>query len=101
MQKLLDGLFILLIIAVSSIVAIALRLSRLQLRRFEMVHQHKNLHNGASNLYASAVHVDRTQLEALDHSRGDAVYTKKVLTSCTSADTCHTSQPTSAIKEVL
>ena len=66
-----------------------------------MVHQHKNLHNGASNLYASAVHVNRTQLEALGYSRGDTVYTNKVVNSCTSADTCQTSQPTSAIKEVL
>jgi len=66
-----------------------------------MVHQHKNLHNSASNLYAPAVHVDRTQLEALDYSRGDAVYTKKVLNSCTPADTCQTSRPTSAIREGL
>jgi len=66
-----------------------------------MVHQHKILHNGASNLYALAVHVDCTQLEVLGYSRGDAVYTKKVVNSCTSADTCQTSQPTSAIREGL
>ena len=70
-----------------------------------MIHIHKNLHFSTPSSSTLTLRIDHdqatTQLKALGCSRGDTVAVHALLDLCTTDDTRHATQPTSAIGEVL
>lgn len=70
-----------------------------------MTHEHKNLHFSTPNSSTLTLRIDHdlatTPMEVLGCSRGDTVSVHALLALCTTGNTHHDSQPTSAIWEVL
>lgn len=71
-----------------------------------MIYKYKNLHFSTTNSSTLTLRIDRDQAttqmeEILGCSRGDTVSVHALLALCTTSDTRHATQPTSAIGEVL